>query len=122
LDIIPVLIHGNSEVMPKGSMVIRDGGITVKILERISARDLSFGKSSRERTKNISSYFKNEFDAFRQEMEGETYFHPTVRDDFRYKGDALYKTVNKDLREKRETYHVILNTIGKKDSVIHLSE
>ena len=42
LDIIPVLIHGNSEVLPKGSFVIRNGSITVKILDRISSEDHLF--------------------------------------------------------------------------------
>lgn len=122
LDIIPVLIHGNSDVMPKGSMVIRDGSITVKILDRISAKDLSFGKSSRQRTKNISSYFKSEFDIFRQEMEGPTYFHPIILDDYRFKGDSLYKAVRDDLEKNKEAYHSILKAVGKMDSIIHLSE
>ncbi|MCG2460164.1 MMPL family transporter [Flavobacteriaceae bacterium F89] len=122
IDIVPVLIHGNSDVMSKGSMVIRDGGITVKILERISTTDKSFGASSRQRTKNISIHFKGEFDDFRKELEGPTYFHPAVLDDFRYKGDALYKAVSQDLKENKETYHIILNTVGRKRTIIHLSE
>ena len=39
LDMIPVLIHGNSEVNPKGSALIRNGNITVKILDSIPIID-----------------------------------------------------------------------------------
>ena len=49
LDIVPVLIHGNSEVLPKGSFVIKNGSITLKILDRIPAHDISYGKTSREK-------------------------------------------------------------------------
>ena len=45
LDILPVLIHGNSEVNPKGSFIIKDGSITVEILPRIKAEDNSFGEN-----------------------------------------------------------------------------
>jgi hypothetical protein len=37
-------IHGNSEVLPKGDFIIYDGSITVKVGDRISKDDLSFGK------------------------------------------------------------------------------
>jgi 1-acyl-sn-glycerol-3-phosphate acyltransferase len=44
LDVLPVYIHGNSEVQPKGDFIIYDGSITVKVGDRISKNDLSFGK------------------------------------------------------------------------------
>ncbi len=51
LDILPIYIHGNSEVLPKGDFIIYDGSITVKVGNRISKDDLSFGKNYSERTK-----------------------------------------------------------------------
>jgi len=51
LDILPVLVHGNSEVLPKGDFIIYDGSITVKILDRITPDDKSFGVDYTERTK-----------------------------------------------------------------------
>ncbi|KAG1647287.1 1-acyl-sn-glycerol-3-phosphate acyltransferase 1, chloroplastic [Nymphon striatum] len=53
LDILPVMIHGGSEVSPKGSFIIRDGDFTVEILPRIKANDTSFGKTYSERPKQI---------------------------------------------------------------------
>lgn len=121
LDIIPVLIQGNSEVNPKGSFIIKDGGLTLKILDRIPNDDTRFGANSREKTKAISKYFKEEFDVFRKEIEHDSYFHPVVLEDFRYKGIAIYKTVKTDLKKHAKNYKIILDFIGIKDKILHLS-
>ncbi len=122
LDIVPILIHGNSEILPKGAFVIRDGSITLKILDRIPTTDKRFGEGYRERTKKIAAHFKNEFQDLRNDIEGETYFHTGVLLEFRYKGDTLYKEVRADLKENRSTYKAITDAIGKKDSIVHLSK
>ena len=122
LDIVPVLIHGNSEVLPKGSFIIKDGGLTLKILPRIPVSDSTYGKTYKERTKKISHYFKTEFQLLRNEIEDATYFHSIVLEDYRYKGDTLYKCVKQDLNENAASYEAILNTIDKKANIIHVSK
>ncbi|HUH47998.1 MAG TPA: 1-acyl-sn-glycerol-3-phosphate acyltransferase, partial [Arenibacter sp.] len=122
LDIIPILIHGNSEVLPKGSFVIRNGSITVKILDRISPRDPHFGITSRERSRNIAAYFKKEFQLLRNKIEESNYFHPIILNDYRYKGDILYRTIKKDLKKYGNTYDRISKYIGPTDTLVHLSK
>lgn len=122
LDLIPVLIHGNSEVLPKGSFVIRDGSITIKILHRISSEDISYGASYKERTKSIGAFFRSQFEKLRNEIEDETYFHSVIKNDYRYKGDALYKSVKKDLNERKLAYGKIVDVVGKKSSIVNLSD
>ncbi len=70
LDILPVLIHGNSEVNPKGSPIIKDGSITIKILPRIKAEDNQFGENHTQQAKQIGAYFKSEFAKLREKIEG----------------------------------------------------
>ncbi|MDO6603296.1 1-acyl-sn-glycerol-3-phosphate acyltransferase [Arenibacter palladensis] len=122
MDIVPVLIHGNSEVLPKGSFVIKNGSITVKILDRISPEDQGFGKNYRERNKKIAAHFRSEFQALRNEVEGDTYFIRTILEDYRYKGDIIYRTVKKDLKNNSKIYAQISKRIGSSDSIIHLSK
>ncbi|MEZ4969022.1 MAG: MMPL family transporter [Flavobacteriaceae bacterium] len=122
MDIVPVLIHGNSEVLPKGSFVIKNGSITVKILERISPEDRRYGKSYRERNKAIAAHFKSEFQTLRNEVEGDTYFLGTILEDYRYKGDSIYRAVKKDLKNNAKTYALISDQIGTSNSIIHLSK
>ena len=122
LDILPVMIHGGSEVSPKNSFIIRDGDFTVELLPRITADDLSFGKTYSKRPKQIGQYFRTEFRKFRMNIEGETYWHQLLLENYRHKGDDLYKTVKSDLKDNASTYRTILGSIGEKDKVIHLSK
>ncbi|EPR70011.1 membrane protein, inferred for ABFAE pathway [Winogradskyella psychrotolerans RS-3] len=122
LDIIPVLIHGNSEVIPKGESMIRDGHITLKILDRITPEDSRFSNNYSQRAKQIGAYFRTEFSAFRKEREGATYFHNILLDEYRYKGDTLYQNVKKDITTHKDIYKMVLNTVGKKSTIVHLSD
>ena len=122
LDIVPVLIHGNSEVLPKDSFIIKDGAQTLKILKRISASDSTFGTTYKERTKKISRFFKSEFQELRNDIETANYFHSIVLEDYRYKGDELYKRVKHDLKEHSQAYKSLMDAIDKNASLIHVSK
>ncbi|MCX2678351.1 1-acyl-sn-glycerol-3-phosphate acyltransferase [Galbibacter sp. EGI 63066] len=121
LDIIPVLIHGNSEVLPKGSFVIKDGNISLKILDRIAADDNRFGETYSKRAKQIGRYFREKFRNFRNEKETSTYFHRLIKEAYRYKGRDVYKEVKYDIEKNKETYFKIIRTIGEKDVIVHWS-
>ena len=122
LDILPVLIHGCSEVSPKKSFIIHDGSITVEILPRIKVNDLSFGKKYNERPKQIGHYFRTEFRRLRNEIEGETYWHKILLENYVHKGADLYKTVKTDLKNNASLYSTILKSVGEKDKLIHISQ
>ena len=122
LDILPVLIHGNNEVNPKGSFIIKDGSITVEVLPRIKAEDNSFGENHTQKAKKIGAYFKSEFAKLREKIEGPSYFHQIVLEEYRYKGDALYRNVKKDLSENAEIYFDIIRQVEKSGDIAHISE
>ena len=121
LDILPILIHGGSEVSPKGSFIIHDGSITVEILPRISPDDFRFPKTYSKRSKQIGQYFRTEFRKLRSQIEGPSYWHKLILENYRFKGDALYKAVKKDVKKNAETYKMILEAIGETDRLIHIS-
>ncbi|MEX0274621.1 MAG: MMPL family transporter [Flavobacteriaceae bacterium] len=122
LDITPILIHGTSEVLPKGTFTIRDGSITVKILDRIPLQDSRYGETARERTKSISQFFKKRFTEVRNDVEGPGYFNRTILEDFRFKGSALYKKVKKRLKDQQNTHHQLLRHIPQKAQIVNLAE
>ncbi|HET8838391.1 MAG TPA: 1-acyl-sn-glycerol-3-phosphate acyltransferase, partial [Flavobacteriaceae bacterium] len=122
LDILPVLIHGNSEVNPKGSPIIKDGSITVEILPRIKFDDKSFGENHTQKAKQIGAYFKSEFAKLREKIEDPKYFHRIVLEEYRYKGDSLYRNVKKDLGENAEIYFEIIRQIEKSGNIAHISD
>ncbi|MEO9891953.1 MMPL family transporter [Aurantibacter sp.] len=122
LDIVPILIHGNSEVQPKGSIVIRDGSISVKILKRIISSDNSFGEIDRQRTKQIGSFFRTEFQNFRDEVEDESYFQKDLLAEYRYKGNDIYKAVKEDFILHKTSYKKIIDFIPKKTTITNLAD
>ncbi|WP_245168928.1 MMPL family transporter [Chryseobacterium sp. RR2-3-20] len=96
LDVLPLYIHGNSEVLPKGDFIIYNGSITIKIGDRISNEDKSFGKNYSERTKKINAYFREEFAKLRNELEDENYFKYKLFLSYLYKENEVVKAVKED--------------------------
>ena len=61
IDIVPLYIHGNADLLPKGDFIIFDGHHTIEIGKRISSESLTSDKSVKEITKSISQKFKKHF-------------------------------------------------------------
>ncbi len=122
LDILPVLIHGNNEVNPKGSPIIKDGSITVEILPRIKFDDKSFGENHTQKAKQIGTYFKNGFAKLREKIEGPKYFHRIILEEYRYKGDSLYRNVKRDLNVNAENYFEVIRQVEKSGNIAHISD
>lgn len=121
LDIIPVVIHGASEAIPKGDFVIHDSSLTISILERISPDNLSFGKNYAERTKQMSAFFKEEYRKIREQFEGPDYFKKMGQHSFDYKENEVVKSVKNDLKLNLDVYYRLNKYISAKAKILHLS-
>jgi len=111
LDIIPVLIHGNSYVLPKSEFFVRHGYINIKVLPRISANETTWGETFGKRTKSISAYYKEEYLAFKNEQETAKKLFPRIFANYIYKGPLLewYLKVKWRFEAKNyDDYHQIL--------------
>jgi len=122
LDIVPVYIHGNSEVLPKGDFIIYDGAITVKIGERIHKDNLNFGKTYSERTKKINAYFREEFSKLRNELEDENYFKKKLFLSFLYKDSEVVKEVKDDFNKNKAVYFDLNKHLPKNGSILHIAD
>lgn len=122
LDVLPLYIHGNSEVLPKSDFIIYDGAITVKVGNRIAIGNPDLGASVKEKTKSISKIFKEGFQNFREEVEVSTYFKKLVLSNFVYKSEAIYTTVKKDFDKNITLYHDVSQLIELKAKVLHISD
>ncbi|MBK1895094.1 MMPL family transporter [Chryseobacterium sp. YIM B02567] len=121
LDVVPVYIHGNSEVLPKGDFIIYDGSITVKIGDRIDKDDLKFGKTYSERTKKINAYFREEFSKLRNEIEDENYFKKKLFLSFLYKETEVVQQVKEDFKINKSAYFELNRHIPKDSTILHIS-
>jgi len=122
LDILPLYIHGNSEVLPKGDFIIYDGSITIKVGDRISQNDLAYGTTYQDRTKNINAKFRNEFAKLRTEIEDENYFKKKLFLSFLYKETEVVKAVKDDFNENKSVYFELNKHIPKDATILHIAD
>ncbi len=121
LDILPIYIHGNSEVLPKGDFIIYDGSITVKVGNRISKDDLSFGKNYSERTKKINASFREEFARLRTETEDENYFKKQLLLSYLYKDSDVVQEVKRDFNTNKSVYFELNKHIPADATILHIA-
>ena len=121
IDILPIYFHGNSEVMPKNDVVIHDGSLTVKVGKRIKFDDASFGETSKERSKKISAFYKNEFLKLRSKIENEDYFKDILLSNYTYKDKSILTEISKDFENKKTEYHQLNELIPTKTTILHLA-
>ncbi len=117
LDILPVLIHGNAQISPKGDFIIHDGETQLKILPRITPEDATYGKGYAERTKKISTYFREQYGLLQNQLEGVHYYKKALLNNYRYK--SCFSEVQKDFKSNKKAYYKATTFIESKDSVMY---
>ena len=115
MDILPIVLHGTGYNMTKGDFLLKNGTITIKYLPRIAAGDASFGTGYAERTKNISRYFKEEYQKLSTEIEQPAYFKEQLFYNYLYKGPVLewYMRIKVRLEKNYQVFHDLLPKQGK---------
>ena len=119
LDILPIYIHGNSEIIPKGDFNVYDGHIFSVIGERIAWNDESYGKTYSERTKKISRKFKEDFQNIRNQYEDENYFKQKLFLSFLYKENEIITEVKKDFKKNKNVYHKLNEAFTINEKILH---
>ena len=122
IDILPIYLHGNSEVMPKGDFMIYSGEMAVKVGERIPYNDSRFEGSERERTKKISIFYKNKFNEFREEVEGVDYYKQILLSNYKFKDAEILSNVKTDFKAKKSQYFILNKMLPLKSKIIHLAD
>ena len=122
MDVLPLYIHGNSEVLPKDDFIIYNGNIIVKVGDRISKDDISFGTTYKVRAKNINTHFRNEFSKLRNEIEDENYFKQKLFLSFLYKETDVVNEMKKDFNENKSAYFELNKHLSKDATVLHVAD
>ena len=122
MDILPVLLHGASEVFPKGDFLIRHYGITVKYLPRIRPEDTTFGEGYRERTKAVSRYFRQEYQELRHTLEGPAYFREILMENYVFKEPGVIAAVKESLEEKEEQIYALDKELSPTAKILHIAD
>lgn len=121
LPILPVYLHGQSDMLPKGDFMIYHERITVVIGDRIDRVELE-GKSLRDQSKLVSAEFKRNFRELRNELEGPTYFKNKILSGNLYKEQDIRLLAKSDFESYQEEYHQLIRFIPESCSVLVVDE
>lgn len=119
LDILPVLIRGNADLLPKNDNLLKRGKLTIEFLPVIRHDDGSFGGNYSERTKSISKYFKSKFIELKRREEDENYFRNKLSFNYIYKPLYIRKEFRSDFEQNKSLYHKLLSVIPVKARIFH---
>ena len=61
IDVLPIIIHGQNQLLKKSEFFLKRGSITTKFLPRIDLSKKEYGETIREQTKGVNQYFRKEY-------------------------------------------------------------
>lgn len=119
VPVLPLIIHGASDGIPKGTIYLNPGFLTLRFLPKIEPDDTRFGSTYQERTKMISRYFKEEYNKTCAEKETPEYFKYKLESNYLYKGPVLewYMRIKLRLEDYYLPFHQL---ISHKASILDL--
>jgi 2-polyprenyl-3-methyl-5-hydroxy-6-metoxy-1,4-benzoquinol methylase len=119
IDILPIIIHGQNQMLKKSEFFLKRGTITTRYLPRIDLSKKEFGETVREQTKGINSWFRKAYAAAREEFETPDYWADYIVKNFTYKGPVLEWYTRVKLRLE-DNYKVINDIIPRKCTITDL--
>ncbi len=110
IDILPIIIHGQNQLLKKSEFFLKRGSITTKFLPRIDLQKKEFGETVREQTKDINKYFRKEYAEARKEWETPDYWADYIVKNFTYKGPVLewYTRIKLKLEENYKLFNELI--------------
>ncbi|MFD1771833.1 1-acyl-sn-glycerol-3-phosphate acyltransferase [Sphingobacterium suaedae] len=122
LDIIPVYLLGNGDVLPKGDILIFGGQLTPVIGQRIPATDSFVGESYSIRTKRMAAHFRQEYRRWRYEVEGPYYFRKKIVLAYLYKDEEIVRYVERTITQYATPYRALERELPETADITHLSD
>jgi len=95
-DVLPVLIHGGADVLPKRDFMLREGRVDVEVCRRIPSSHLL--DDDRANARVIRQQMIAQYDHLSHEIETVDYWASWVKHQYLYKGRDVEKACNTLLR------------------------
>jgi 1-acyl-sn-glycerol-3-phosphate acyltransferase len=89
LDVLPIIIHGQNQLLKKSEFFLKRGSIVTKFLPRIDLSKKEFGNELTAQTKGIRKYFSDEYNKVREQYETPEFYSDYIRKNFLYKGPVV---------------------------------
>jgi len=110
IDILPIIIHGQNQLLKKSEFFLKRGSIHTVFLPRIDLSEKKLGDNLREQTKGINAWFREEYAKVRREYETTAYWSDYIVKNFTYKGPTLewYTRVKLRLEKNYQLYNDLI--------------
>lgn len=116
-DIIPIYMHGNAELLPKGDYLINTNDVNFIIGDRISTQ-LYNNESITSFTKSVSKQYRSSFANLRLTYEAPNYFVEKLNTSYRYLPNNIINIIAVELKNKVTVYHEIFMKIKDYKSIL----
>lgn len=122
IDIVPLYVHGNHDLLPKGDFIIFDGPHTMEIGERIVFDETTDRGDVRSITKSISADFKNHYQEIRYSIEGVDYYKQKIKLNFLYKTPEVVNQAKKEFDDNKHLYHALNPHLDKRANIFRIGD
>lgn len=119
IDILPIIIHGQNQLLKKSEFFLKRGSIHTKFLPRIDLSKKEYGETLRDQTKGINKWFRKEYAAVREEYETPDYWADYIIKSFIYKGPVLEWYTRIKLRLEKN-YHLFNELVPRNCTITDL--
>ncbi|MCU4173554.1 1-acyl-sn-glycerol-3-phosphate acyltransferase [Carboxylicivirga sp. N1Y90] len=117
LDILPILLHGAYECMPKTEFFLRAGHITLKFFDRIKVDEINLEKgiTYRPQAKKVTAFYREQFGVLKDQKQNVDFYARRLINQYVYKGPILewYLRVKISLEKNYRFYDQIIPKDGK---------
>jgi uncharacterized protein len=115
LDIIPVVIHGTGNKMPKKDIFLQPFPLSLKILPRIEFNNNAYASNYQEKAKEICKLIRIEYKRVKKEFETPKFFYQKLVQKYIYKSPALewYMRIKLKLEKYYKTMHELVPVKGR---------
>ncbi len=117
IDILPVVLHGAYECMPKTEFFLRAGHITLKFFDRVKIEkvDIEKGITYRPQAQKMTTFYRKQHQLLKDEKENVDFFTRRLINQYVYKGPVLewYLRVKIRLEKNYRFYDELLPKQGK---------
>jgi 1-acyl-sn-glycerol-3-phosphate acyltransferase len=119
IPILPIIIHGQNQLLKKSELFLKRGSIRTKFLPKINLNEGKYGTDLRNQTKNIQEYFRNEYSKVRKENETPDYYHDYIIKNYFYKG-PIVEWYTKIKLKLENNYHIFNDIIPRNCTITDL--
>ena len=119
IPILPIIIHGQNQLLKKSELFLKRGSIRTKFLPKIFLNKEKYGNDLKSQTKEIQEYFRKEYAKVREENETPDYFADYIIKNYLYKG-PIVEWYTKIKLKLEDNYHVFNNLIPRNCTITDL--